>query len=265
MATHYDILKVGRGASDEEIKMSFRRLAKKYHPDSNPSRARWAHDKMLRILAAYSVLRNSDKRVAYNRTLPKEIENELRKAYWERLRKREGDIAAKARMLLFDLVRGERAMALRLYDELVSGNGGFDLIDYLGVPDYLDCKFLLAEAYQLAGNIDEALRLYREVYFEDKRCSYYNHFSGEIKDRITKICCHDIPRVRVPRVALECFNRMVDIKFPKMDRAHFYKKVAEAYASLDDLACARLNLDRALSIYPRLGGIKKLLRKLNGN
>ena len=265
MATHYDILKVEKTASGEEIKTSFRRLAKKYHPDSNPSRKRWAHEKMLRILAAYSVLRDSDRRNIYDRTLPKRKEKELRQTYWDMLRRREGDTAAKAKLLLFDLVRGKRVMALRLYEELVSGKGDFNLIDYLSVPDYLDCKFLLAEAYQLAGNIDEALRLYREVYLDDKRCSYYHHFSGEIKDRITRICCHDIPRMRSPCEALECFGRMEDLKFTKRDRAHFYKKVAESYASLDNLAGAGFYLDRALSIYPRLGGIKKLLRKLNGN
>ena len=33
---YYDVLGVSRTASDEEIRKAFRRLARKYHPDSNP-------------------------------------------------------------------------------------------------------------------------------------------------------------------------------------------------------------------------------------
>ncbi len=56
----YQILGVGRDASDEEIKQAYRRLAKKYHPDLNPGDAE-AAKKMQQINAAYEQIKNPDK------------------------------------------------------------------------------------------------------------------------------------------------------------------------------------------------------------
>lgn len=53
----YKVLGVERGASDEEIKKAYRRLAKKYHPDANPGDQQAAR-KMQEINAAYDQIKN---------------------------------------------------------------------------------------------------------------------------------------------------------------------------------------------------------------
>ncbi|VDN03143.1 unnamed protein product [Thelazia callipaeda] len=60
--TLYDILKVKPTATEEEIKKSYRHLAKEYHPDKNPAHG----ERFKEISFAYEVLSNPDRRVVYD-------------------------------------------------------------------------------------------------------------------------------------------------------------------------------------------------------
>src|SRR5258705_12421248 len=62
---YYDILGVSRNATDEEIKKAFRRLAKQYHPDANKEQG--VEARFIEIKEAYEVLRDPQKRAAYDR------------------------------------------------------------------------------------------------------------------------------------------------------------------------------------------------------
>ena len=62
---YYKVLGVERGASEDEIKKAFRKLARKHHPDV--SKAADAAARMQDINEAYDVLRDPQKRAAYDR------------------------------------------------------------------------------------------------------------------------------------------------------------------------------------------------------
>ena len=62
---YYDILNVSKNASDSEIKSAYRKLALKYHPDRNPD-DKAAENKFKEVSEAYDVLKDSQKRSAYD-------------------------------------------------------------------------------------------------------------------------------------------------------------------------------------------------------
>src|SRR5436190_23164225 len=66
MADFYEVLDVARTASDDEIKKSYRKLAMTYHPDRNNG-SKEAEERFKQLTEAYDVLRDPQKRAAYDR------------------------------------------------------------------------------------------------------------------------------------------------------------------------------------------------------
>jgi molecular chaperone DnaJ len=63
---YYDLLGINRTASADEIKKSYRKLAMKFHPDRNQG-DKEAERKFKEINEAYEVLKDDQKRAAYDR------------------------------------------------------------------------------------------------------------------------------------------------------------------------------------------------------
>jgi molecular chaperone DnaJ len=62
---YYSILGIGRSASDKDIKATYRRLARQYHPDVNPGN-KAAEERFKQINQAYEVLSDPEKRKKYD-------------------------------------------------------------------------------------------------------------------------------------------------------------------------------------------------------
>lgn len=61
---YYEVLGLAKGASDQDIKKAYRKMAKKYHPDVNSDEG--AEDKFKEVNEAYEVLSDSQKKATYD-------------------------------------------------------------------------------------------------------------------------------------------------------------------------------------------------------
>ena len=62
---YYELLGVSRNASADEIKKAYRKKAIQFHPDKNPDDST-AEEKFKEISEAYEVLKDSEKKAAYD-------------------------------------------------------------------------------------------------------------------------------------------------------------------------------------------------------
>lgn len=63
---YYEVLGVGKGASTDEVKKAYRKVAMQYHPDRNPG-DKAAEEKFKEAAEAYEVLSDADKKAQYDR------------------------------------------------------------------------------------------------------------------------------------------------------------------------------------------------------
>ena len=257
----YEVLEVNPEAAAEEIKRSFRRLVKKYHPDHNAERTKWAEAKMRVILKAYDTLMNENERTEYDRKLRPYLRTN-RDPYRENLAKRTEDPAAQARLILYNLLNDKPKDAVEAYERMRNRDANFEVWQFLDHKDYLDCEFLLGEEYERQGNWKNALRFYENVYNEERN-SPLRFFLEEVKDRIRDIYCKKVARRCKPLEAVKIYEKVMAMGVSKKTEAYLHKKIAESYFKANLEKKARYHLKRAFELEPKLKGAQKICEKLS--
>lgn len=254
---YYAVLQVQEGAGQEEIKRSFRRLVKEYHPDRNGNEP-WAADKVKLVIQAYKTLSDDSHRKLYDRLL------KLRKnGACETPERHQNSLHTQAGNMLLDLLDGKGAPALESYERLRKTVSGLHLLNYFTFKDYIDCTFLLAEEYERQKKHASALELYEETYCQLQQKAQRQYLFDEIKDRIQRIYCRVLARRASPKEAIFYYEKALELDLGRAERAFVHKKIAESHFKQGDPFAASGHLKLALSLKPNLRGVHRLLAWLN--
>ncbi len=257
---YYELLEIDPEARKEDIRKSYRRLVKKYHPDANPTRTKWAADKFRDLKTAYDALISDEGRRRYDASLRPTPDKENDDARTT-LRRRPEDSRAQARLILLHLLDEQWEDAMDLYNRMRSREFDFELRKYLDMRDYLDGEFLLGEALERHGDWRKALRLYENVYLEERDLPL-RYFLPIVKERIKEIYCKRVVRQVASTEAIAIYEKLLAMGFCKKTGAHLHKKISECYFKLKDTKRAGAHLKLALEMEPRLKGAQKICQKL---
>lgn len=109
---YYAVLGVSKGASQDEIKRAYRKLARKHHPDVNPGDA-GGEDRFKAVSEAYHVLGDPERRQKYDQVGPENFAQEF-------------DLSDFAQQFgsIFGGGRGTRGGGLGMFEDLLGAPGG---------------------------------------------------------------------------------------------------------------------------------------------
>jgi len=260
MINYYEVLGIAQDSTTQEIKKSFRRLAKEIHPDLRQDDPGRAQEDMRLLLAAYEILTDTDKRCEYDRTLHTLV-SARGFDYREFLRGRRDDPFSQSKLIFHDLLVNRADEAVELYRSLIQ-SGTFDLERYLSREDYMDCTFLLAEVFEIRGEFTDAYELYVKLCHYEREKPYFHHFIDEVIDRLRALLCFKMLPHLEPSEAIARLRKMIRFNFSRKDNAFFYKKLAEVYASQGQQETALQCLNKGLQIDRKLSGVKKLMERI---
>ncbi len=181
---YYCLLNVPPNASQREIRNAFRNLVKESHPDlQGPDGA--SHERLRRLINAYHTLSNPDLRHEYN--LSRSIASSTRPPFNFRsfLLRRTNDWHAQARLIFYDLLHENIQSALTLYKRYF--NQHRDLKKYMSRDDYMDCAFLLAEAFESQKDYHTSWQLLIDIANLELAKPYFKHFFIEVQKGLHRL------------------------------------------------------------------------------
>jgi len=265
----YRILGVKPSASAAEIKRAFRLKAKALHPDIPDNAAKDADnaEKMRVLIHAYETLSEPERRAEFDavyaqyRQWPGRTEESGGFNYRMWLMERT-DSESRAKLIFFDLLHGLEDEAVQEFHARRAAAGGFNLQEYFDREDFMDCGFILAEELAFRGDFYESFLLLAEVIRLEWKKAYFRHFFPEVIIMVRDIVRNKLPGSVSDELALDCMETALELKLGKKDDAFILKLMAAAYERLGDRYTARLCLEEALRLDPKLTGTRDLKKRL---
>ena len=260
MLNYYEVLDVERNASLKKIRHHFRKKAKMFHPDVSRHNQKEAEEAMRRLLMAYRVLSNPQKRRHYDQELRARPDRSDFN-YRQYLKSKPADLNLQSKLVFYDILNGYTQDALALYEKLVD-HKGYRLETYLGYGDYMDCACLLAEEFDRQKEYVKAFLLFKKLFSYELEKPYFHHFSEEIVDRLRSLITNKLQHIPSTDFFIELLESLLLLNFPERDKAVFCKKISEIHSRLGNRARAREYLRKGFHYDKKLPGTKKLSLKI---
>lgn len=235
MENCYDILGVRKDASASEIRRAFRKKAKQLHPDTakNLQSNRAFH----RLVQAYEILSDERQRSIFNEKFftrggDRKSQTEIFD-YHSWLLARTDD-ESRAKLIFWDLLHLREDEAVAEFKRISMENSRFSLRHWFSREDFMDYGFILAEELVIRGEYYDAINILSQIIELERDFNYFRLFFPEVLDFTLSILKNNIEGTLNDELALDLWERALDLGFASKDNAFFLRKMAETYSKIGD-------------------------------
>ena len=182
---------------------------------------------MRKLLAAYEILSDSNRRFEYDRVYARFAGKYREKQgfnYRSFLREKKDDPFSQAKLIFFEFLHLEEDEALSIWKGL--GGLDFPLEKYLDREDWMDCSFILAEELDKRGLSYEAFLILVSLVREERRRPYFKHFMEEVEKLLKELVRLRLKAAVDTETYLECMEALLGLGFPHQYEAKILRTIA---------------------------------------
>lgn len=239
----YKVLGVRPNATLAEIKRSYREKVKLLHPDLSGDPTH--RDEFNDVVQAYRVLSDTRQRSIFDESFFVRIRRSYKDAdsfnYYDWLSARQ-DEESRAKFIFYTLMHQKEDEAVAEFKRMQMNHADFSLKKWFTREDFMDYGYILAEELVIRGEYYDAIILLEQIIQMEYSYHYFYIFFPEVMDFTFNILKRNIDCVISDELALDVYERALDLGFGKSADAFFLKKMSEEYHRLGDDATAEICL-----------------------
>jgi curved DNA-binding protein CbpA len=243
----YKILGIRPNATAAEIRRAYRIKAKQLHPDT--SRSAETTEEFRALVKAYEILSDVRQRSLFDESFFVRHHSHVNRNadsfdYRTWLLARE-DEESRSKLVFFDLMHHREDEAVAEFKRMSMNFAGFRLAKWFTREDFMDYGFILAEELVLRQEYYDAVVLLEQIIRMERSYEYFKLFFPEVMDLARSVLKKQIEGHVSDELALDAWERALELGFGRIDDAYFLRKMAAAYIRMGDESTARICEDEA--------------------
>jgi len=241
MKNCYKVLGIRQDATLAEIKKAYREKVKLLHPDISGDVSR--SDEFDEVVQAYRVLSDARQRSIFDESFFFHIKRSYDQRdsfdYYKWLSERQ-DEESRAKLIFYTLMHQKEDEAVAEFKRMQMNHVDFSLKKWFTREDFMDYGYILAEELVIRGEYYDAIILLEQIINMEKSFNYFKLFFPEVMDFTLSILKHNIDLVISDELALDVFERALDLGFGRSAEKFFLARMSEEYLRLGDESTAEI-------------------------